>query len=89
MTTQLYSKLIASSLASGLIAFGYSVQGVAVNFNGQNLHSVTTLAINTPADEINQASSETSINQMSAYQVQPEFMVDGGLPTRLVVAGSR
>ncbi|BAY19145.1 hypothetical protein NIES21_50040 [Anabaenopsis circularis NIES-21] len=82
MTTQLYSKLIASSLASGLIAFGYSVPG-------QNLYTESTLAINTLANQIHQASSETSINQMSAYQVQPEFMVDGGLPTRLVVAGSR
>ncbi|MBE9207195.1 hypothetical protein IQ244_11800 [Nostoc sp. LEGE 06077] len=82
MTTQLYSKLITSSLASGLIAFGYSVPG-------QNLYTETTLAINTPANQTHQAFSETSIHQMSASIVQPGFMLDGVLPERLVIAGSR
>ncbi|AFY41520.1 hypothetical protein [Nostoc sp. PCC 7107] len=82
MTTQLYSKLMASSLASGLIAFGYSVPE-------QNLYTESTLAINTPANQIHQAASETSMNQMSAYQVRAEFILDGGLPERLVIAGSR
>ncbi|MBD2494616.1 hypothetical protein [Nostoc sp. FACHB-280] len=77
MTTQFYSQLIASSLASGLIAFGYSIPG---------FHTATTLTNNmTVGSGIN----HTSLNQMSASPVEPEFMLDSAFPERLVIAGSR
>ncbi|MBD2488041.1 hypothetical protein [Aulosira sp. FACHB-615] len=75
MTTQFYSQLIASSLASGLIAFGYSLPG---------FYTATTLTNMTATSEINR-----SLNQMSASHIQPDLMVDGGFPERLVIAGSR
>ncbi|MBD2594621.1 hypothetical protein BCD64_21350 [Nostoc sp. MBR 210] len=76
MTTQFYSQLIASSLASGLIAFGYSVPG---------FHTATNLTNMTSTSEIN----HTSLNQMSASHIKSDLTVDGGFPERLVVAGSR
>ncbi|MBD2454982.1 hypothetical protein H6G80_12905 [Nostoc sp. FACHB-87] len=76
MTTQFYSQLIASSLASGLIAFGYSLPG---------FYTATTLTNLTATSEINHA----SLNRMSASHIQSDLMVDGGLPERLVIAGSR
>ncbi|MCC5639992.1 hypothetical protein LC593_30020 [Nostoc sp. CHAB 5844] len=88
MTTQFYSPLIASSLASGFIAFGYYAPGqIVANFDGQNSHAEITLA-STPTDKI-QECFKTSLNQMCAYNVQPELMLDSGLPERLVIAASR
>ncbi|MBU7585907.1 MAG: hypothetical protein KAF91_24045 [Nostoc sp. TH1S01] len=84
MTTQLYFQLIASSLVSGLIAIGSSVPGI-----WQNLNAQTTLAQITSANEINQAFSTKSLNQISASNVQPVFMLDKGFPERLVIAASR
>lgn len=90
MTTQLYSQLIASSLASGFIAFGYYAPAqILANFDGQNPNTETTLVKNTPADKLNHECTKTSLNQMSAYNVQPELVLDCGLPKRLVIAGSR
>lgn len=83
MKIQSYSYLIASSLASGLIAFGYFVpEQVLANF-GQHFDAETILNISSSKNATNPK------NGMSAYSVQPKLMWDWGFPERLVVAASR
>lgn len=82
MTIQSYFYLIASSLASGLIAFTYYAPEQVIN-------NETTLTSRFPANKINQECVEITLNQMSALGVQPELILNWGLPKRLVSAASR
>ncbi|MBD2436783.1 hypothetical protein [Nostoc sp. FACHB-110] len=77
MTIQSYSYLIASSVASGLVAFNYSLPEQAITNE-------------IPAAQSNQECVAISINPpMSAFCVQPEFILDWQFPARLVSAAIR
>jgi hypothetical protein len=82
MTIQSYPYLIASSLASGLISFNYYPLEQAI------IHDSTSNS-RFPVDQINQECLEITINRMSALSVQPELIIDRGIPARLVSAAIR
>lgn len=82
MKIQSYSYLIASSLASGLIAFSY--------YPSEQFPShETTSTCSCVVELMNQECSKTALNQMSALSVQPELSSNWGFPARFISAASR